>query len=64
MKFDEVAQINLTPTLALAMGIPIPYSNLGVIVADIFQMNDFLAIMENLKQVNTQFSNIEKSCSI
>ncbi|XP_053556984.1 GPI ethanolamine phosphate transferase 3 [Bombina bombina] len=33
---QAVPQVNVVPTLALLMGIPIPYSNLGAVMADLF----------------------------
>lgn len=34
---DTISQIDLVPTMALLMGIPIPYSSLGAAIADILQ---------------------------
>lgn len=31
-----MSQIDLVPTLALLLGIPIPYSNIGMVIADMF----------------------------
>ena len=36
--YREVSQINLTPTLALLLGIPIPYSNLGIVIEEMFEL--------------------------
>ncbi|RNA38083.1 phosphatidylinositol class O [Brachionus plicatilis] len=33
---EETRQINLTPTLALLLGIPIPFSNLGIVIDSMF----------------------------
>ncbi len=35
--YKEVRQINLTPTLALLLGLPIPYSNLGIVIGEMFE---------------------------
>lgn len=52
MKYDPVSQINLTPTLALLLGVPIPFSNLGVAILDVFEGDLKLeAIQENHAQV-------------
>lgn len=39
-EFKEIKQIDLTPTLALALGVPIPFSNLGVVISDFFDQLD------------------------
>ena len=51
MKFKEVRQINLTPTLSLLMGVPIPFSNLGIVVREMFESNKLEALQANFKQV-------------
>ncbi|XP_074851980.1 GPI ethanolamine phosphate transferase 3, catalytic subunit isoform X2 [Carettochelys insculpta] len=33
---DTVPQVNLVPTLALLLGVPIPYSNIGEVMAELF----------------------------
>ncbi|KAM4808885.1 LOW QUALITY PROTEIN: GPI ethanolamine phosphate transferase 3 [Rhinophrynus dorsalis] len=33
---EVVPQVNLVPTLSLLLGIPIPYSNLGAVLSDVF----------------------------
>ncbi|XP_069482908.1 GPI ethanolamine phosphate transferase 3 [Ambystoma mexicanum] len=35
-KPEAVPQVNLVPTLALLLGIPIPFSNIGMVMADLF----------------------------
>ena len=50
MSFKETSQINLTPTIALALGLPIPFSNLGVVITEIFR-DPGLALKENMLQV-------------
>ena len=35
---DTISQIDLVPTTALLMGIPIPYSSLGAVMADVVQL--------------------------
>jgi len=51
MLFKEVRQINLTPTLALALGIPIPYSSLGIAILEIFENEKMDVIKANYLQV-------------
>lgn len=55
MRFGETSQINLTPTLALALGLSIPFSNLGVVITDVFQDPE-LALKENMLQVSDDFN--------
>lgn len=53
MLFEEVKQIDLTPTLALVLGLPIPYSNLGIVLSQMFEFDDkFSSIKANYIQVN------------
>ncbi|KAM6471347.1 GPI ethanolamine phosphate transferase 3 isoform 2-T2 [Liasis olivaceus] len=33
---ETVPQVNLVPTLALLLGVPVPYSNIGEVMADLF----------------------------
>ncbi|XP_030048685.1 GPI ethanolamine phosphate transferase 3, catalytic subunit isoform X2 [Microcaecilia unicolor] len=58
---EVVPQVNLVPTLALLLGIPIPYSNIGEVMADVFSWDDThrdssgsqaLAYQINARQVN------------
>jgi len=35
--YKEVRQINLTPTIALLIGLPIPFSNLGIVIDEMFE---------------------------
>ena len=48
---EEVRQIDLTPTLALALGIPIPFSNLGIPIMNFFKEGKLDALRTNLEQV-------------
>ena len=50
--YKEVRQINLTPTLALLLGLPIPYSNLGIVIEEMFE-NRVEAFHANYIQVST-----------
>ncbi len=50
-EFKEVRQINLTPTLALLLGLPIPYSNLGIVIEEMFVNNHLDALHANFLQV-------------
>uniref|UniRef100_H2ZWA7 GPI ethanolamine phosphate transferase 3, catalytic subunit n=1 Tax=Latimeria chalumnae TaxID=7897 RepID=H2ZWA7_LATCH len=60
---ESIPQIDLVPTLALLTGIPIPYSNIGKVIPDLFRWSnerdalspDFTlveALWINVKQVN------------
>ena len=52
MLFAELAQINLTPTLALALGLPIPFSSLGTAVYDLFAYEQWSTVAHaNVAQV-------------
>lgn len=48
---EETRQINLTPTLALLLGVPIPFSNLGIVIDSMFD-NSFDSISANYDQVS------------
>lgn len=48
---EETRQINLTPTLALLLGIPIPFSNLGIVIESMFE-NSLDSISANYDQVS------------
>ena len=52
--FKETRQINLTPTLALALGIPIPFSNLGQVITELFasKNGEHEAVKANFVQVH------------
>lgn len=54
----RIAQIDLVPTLACLTAIPIPYSNLGVIVPELISSNELfrLCLAENVAQVGLVFS--------
>ena len=32
-----VPQVDLTPTLSVLLGVPVPYSNLGMVIPELFQ---------------------------
>ncbi|KAH9111960.1 hypothetical protein AeMF1_013612 [Aphanomyces euteiches] len=52
---DEVAQVDLVPSLSLLMGLPIPFGNLGAIIPHLFFMSSSSAAFnhsEALAQVN------------
>lgn len=51
---EETRQINLTPTLALLLGIPIPFSNLGIVIDSMFD-NRLDSVSANYDQVITHF---------
>ncbi|KAJ9128051.1 hypothetical protein QFC24_000342 [Naganishia onofrii] len=50
-----VNQIDLVPTLAFALGVPIPFNNIGKVIPEIFQGTDdddlILAVARNAEQV-------------
>ena len=50
-KTSSVQQIDLTPTLSLLLGIPIPFSSLGVVILDAFKDLESEAIHANYLQV-------------
>ncbi|XP_061468852.1 GPI ethanolamine phosphate transferase 3 [Rhineura floridana] len=37
---ETVPQVNLVPTLALLLGVPVPYSNIGEVMAELFAVAD------------------------
>ncbi len=51
-EITSVKQIDLTPTLALLLGIPIPFSNLGIVILDTFKNMEFEALNANFIQVS------------
>ncbi|KAM5192373.1 GPI ethanolamine phosphate transferase 3 [Mantella aurantiaca] len=57
---EAVPQVNLVPSLALLLGVPIPYSNLGAVISDLFWWSedgdDISALLTKTKayQINTQ----------
>ena len=48
---QEIRQINLTPTLAMLLGIPVPFSNLGMVILDAFGNLEVEALKSNFLQV-------------
>ncbi|XP_077319272.1 GPI ethanolamine phosphate transferase 3, catalytic subunit isoform X1 [Lithobates pipiens] len=57
---EAVPQVNLVPSLALLLGVPIPYSNLGALISDLFWWSedgdDISALLTKTSayQINTQ----------
>ena len=51
-----VRQIDLVPTLSLLLGLPIPFSNLGMVIEELFDSKDHRSLVEalhvNAQQVN------------
>ncbi|KFO06846.1 GPI ethanolamine phosphate transferase 3, partial [Balearica regulorum gibbericeps] len=47
---EAVAQVNLVPTVALLLGVPIPYSNIGEVMAELFS-GDGDAVSAALQQL-------------
>ncbi|XP_067841495.1 GPI ethanolamine phosphate transferase 3 isoform X2 [Heptranchias perlo] len=47
---EAVSQIDLVPTLALLLGVPIPYSNIGMVMVDIFTSEPKLDDNQYLEQ--------------
>ncbi|KAH9286311.1 GPI ethanolamine phosphate transferase 3 [Echinococcus granulosus] len=48
-----VEQVNLVPTLAALTGTPIPFSNLGIVVTQLFNFDLVGPVNENFKQIFT-----------
>lgn len=47
-----LSQIDLVPTVSLLLGVPIPFSNLGVVIRDLFpEQLQNLAIELNYEQI-------------
>ena len=49
--FDEVAQIDLAPTLAMLLGVPVPFGNLGRVIPSFFGSSLRRALKRNVAQV-------------
>lgn len=47
-------QIDIVPTLALLLGVPIPYSNLGTVIEELFDSDDkrAQAVALNYEQIS------------
>lgn len=47
----RVEQVNLVPSLAALTGVPIPFSNLGIIITQLFNSELIGYVNENFRQV-------------
>lgn len=47
---EAIPQVNLVPTVALLLGVPIPYSNIGEVMAELFS-GDGDTVSEALQQL-------------
>ncbi|KFQ35086.1 GPI ethanolamine phosphate transferase 3 [Mesitornis unicolor] len=56
---EAVPQVNLVPTVALLLGVPIPYSNIGEVMAELFS-GDGDAVSAALKQLSVYHINAKQ----
>ncbi|XP_027638782.2 GPI ethanolamine phosphate transferase 3 isoform X3 [Falco peregrinus] len=56
---EAVAQVNLVPTVALLLGVPIPYSNIGEVMAELFS-GDGDAVSAALQQLSVYHINAKQ----
>jgi GPI ethanolamine phosphate transferase 3 subunit O len=52
LKSNSVRQIDFLPTLSLLLGLPIPFSNLGIVILDFFRDMELKALNANYDQVS------------
>ena len=50
-EYQDIAQVDLVPTVSLLLGAPIPYSSLGRAIGDLFQGQLLEALRVNAAQV-------------
>ena len=63
-EIPEVQQVDLVPTLSLLLGLPIPFSNLGTVITDLFNHCPWWKTDENqVKQVQYLFLYNQKAPS-
>lgn len=55
-----VPQTDLVPTLALLLGVPIPYSSLGQVMLPLFPRNSLLGAPVSLSQLEALWINIKQ----
>ncbi|XP_009998003.1 PREDICTED: LOW QUALITY PROTEIN: GPI ethanolamine phosphate transferase 3 [Chaetura pelagica] len=56
---EAVPQVNLVPTVALLLGVPIPYSNIGEVMAELFSRDDD-AVSAVLQQLSVYHINAKQ----
>lgn len=56
---ETIPQVNLVPTVALLLGVPIPYSNIGEVMADMFT-GDGDAVSAALQQLSVYHINAKQ----
>jgi len=56
---EAVPQVNLVPTVALLLGVPIPYSNIGEVMAELFS-GDGDAVSAALQQLSVYHINAKQ----
>lgn len=56
---ETVPQVNLVPTVALLLGVPIPYSNIGEVMAELFA-GDSDAVSAALEQLSVYHINAKQ----
>lgn len=58
-----VQQVSLVPTLSLLMGVPIPFSNIGSVIPELFGTKELNALQVNVQQVHRYLSLYNKEFS-
>lgn len=61
MEPEIVPQTDLVPTLALLLGIPIPYSSVGQVMLPLFPRNSPLDAAVGLSQVEALWINVKQA---
>lgn len=56
---ETIPQVNLVPTVALLLGVPIPYSNIGEVMAELFT-GDSDAVSAALQQLSVYHINAKQ----
>lgn len=56
---ETIPQVNLVPTVALLLGVPIPYSNIGEVMAELFA-GDADAVSAALQQLSVYHINAKQ----
>lgn len=57
---EVVPQTDLVPTLALLLGIPIPYSSVGQVLLPLFPPNSSLGALAGLSQAEALWINVKQ----
>ncbi|NXD73535.1 PIGO transferase, partial [Eolophus roseicapillus] len=58
---EAIPQVNLVPTVALLLGVPIPYSNIGEVMAELFS-GDGDTVSAALQQLSVYHINAKQVC--